>query len=892
MVPTFPLPFSLFRPDDDALSSREKAMVQTQRIFCLLGAVLVFLTGLLSTHTHPDATTLYWGRFIIAGGLVGLLVASFTWRYIRRTHAAWMKGVLYVLMGWYALQVLQHGLGGARDTGLLVVCAVLPVVAAIGAGSAGPVLRFLGIGGVVSTGSLALGPVPTAEALSLSAGIVTIVLMEGVAAIAHLSMRGRLHEKNEQWQGLLDHLQEAVVISKDREVEYANARAADLFGASTTDALQDYSVSALMTEEGAGAPQSLDAINGGSSSAPFEHRTSGLDGEERIVQSQSVPVQSNGEDAALTIVHDVTDRRTAQQQLRKRAELERLLVEISTGFIDTPLDQLDESIEEALGTVGDFVEADRSYVFLYDGDPESAPLSEVTETNTHEWCAQDIRAEKDNLQNIPCSDVPWWTEQMCRREPLVVPSVAGLPEAAAAERDILEAQDIQSLVVLPMTQGQRLVGFVGFDAVTSQVEWETETITLLRVLSDAIANALHRKQVGTRLQETKNFYREVLDQLPIKLGIFDTDARCRYINPKGIGAPERRDWVRGKTYDQYCDHYDLASELGRRRDEAIRTAAQERRTVRLEETVNADDGPQHYVHFYKPVTGPSGNVRSVVGCGLNITGRVRSEKRLRAAKEAAEAAQEQAEEANQMKSAFLANMSHEVRTPLTTIIGFAEAIESEASALDLPDSCSLAKHARLIETGGKRLMNTLEGILNLSRLEAGQMGFSPEAIDLVAEAKEAADELRPRAREKDIHLRMQAENSTVWAEADDGGVQIVTRNLLSNAIKYTDDGGTVWIRVSQGAGHAIVEVEDNGIGMETETAETLFEPFRQASEGFDREYEGTGIGLAVTQKAVEQMNGTIEVEAEKQVGSRFVVRLPQPTTCPAPSPRRRSLTAS
>ena len=169
MVPTFPLPFSLFRPDDDALSSREKAMVQTQRIFCLLGAVLVFLTGLLSTHTHP----------------------------------AWMKGVLYVLMGWYALQVLQHGLGGARDTGLLVVCAVLPVVAAIGAESAGPVLRFLGIGGVVSTGSLALGPVPTAEALSLSAGIVTIVLMEGVAAIAHLSMRGRLHEKNEQWQGLL-----------------------------------------------------------------------------------------------------------------------------------------------------------------------------------------------------------------------------------------------------------------------------------------------------------------------------------------------------------------------------------------------------------------------------------------------------------------------------------------------------------------------------------------------------------------------------------------------------------------------------------------------------------------------------------------------------------------
>ncbi|MFB6248456.1 MAG: sensor histidine kinase, partial [Salinibacter sp.] len=112
------------------------------------------------------------------------------------------------------------------------------------------------------------------------------------------------------------------------------------------------------------------------------------------------------------------------------------------------------------------------------------------------------------------------------------------------------------------------------------------------------------------------------------------------------------------------------------------------------------------------------------------------------------------------------------------------------------------------------------------------------------------------------------------AEADEGGVQIVLRNLLSNAIKYTGEGGTVRVRSLQDEGRAVLEVEDTGIGMDPEAAERLFEPFRQASEGFGREYEGAGVGLAVTSEAVAQMDGSIEVETEKGEGTRFTVFLP------------------
>ncbi|WP_103028689.1 PAS domain-containing sensor histidine kinase [Salinibacter altiplanensis] len=241
-------------------------------------------------------------------------------------------------------------------------------------------------------------------------------------------------------------------------------------------------------------------------------------------------------------------------------------------------------------------------------------------------------------------------------------------------------------------------------------------------------------------------------------------------------------------------------------------------------------------------------------------------------------AKEEAEVASRVKSSFLANMSHEIRTPLTSILGFAEALGTEAEGLNLPEGSSLPDYVNLIEKGGKRLLKTLEGVLNLSKLEAGQMELEAGLVDLATEAKRAAEELRPKAEEKGISLEVESlevetGSRPTWARADEGGVQIVLQNLLSNAIKYTEEGG-VEVRVYREE-EAVMEVEDTGIGMEPEMAEDLFEPFRQASEGLGREYEGTGVGLAVMKRAVEEMNGSIDVETQKGEGSRFTVRLPR-----------------
>ncbi len=261
----------------------------------------------------------------------------------------------------------------------------------------------------------------------------------------------------------------------------------------------------------------------------------------------------------------------------------------------------------------------------------------------------------------------------------------------------------------------------------------------------------------------------------------------------------------------------------------------------------------------------------------------------------AEEAKEEAEEASRLKSALLANMSHEIRTPLTSIIGFAEMLGREAAGLELPEESPLPGYASTIERSGKRLLETLNGVLNLSKLQAGQMEMESGPTCLPEQARLAAGELRPEAEEKEISLELETGGGpAALAEADEGGVQIVLRNLLSNAIKYTDEGG-VTVRTyredgdqedgdqkdrdqedgnPQEDGRAVLEVEDTGIGMDPEVAEGLFEPFRQASEGLSREYEGTGIGLAVTREAVAQMGGSVEVDTQKGQGTCMTVRLP------------------
>lgn len=202
---------------------------------------------------------------------------------------------------------------------------------------------------------------------------------------------------------------------------------------------------------------------------------------------------------------DMSDTKRIEEELRQSNALQRVIMELAIGFVNIPLEEMDQGILNALTMVGEFAKVDRSYLFAYDF--ESRVMN-----NTHEWCAPGISPEKDNLQGVPTELLPEWVNAHLRNELIHVPDVLAMP-ADAPLRQILEAQDIRTLITLPLVHGSRCFGFVGFDAVRESKTWTETEISLLKVMAGLLTNAELRRLYEKALHEAKGFaeeaYREI-----------------------------------------------------------------------------------------------------------------------------------------------------------------------------------------------------------------------------------------------------------------------------------------------------------------------------------------------------------------------------------------------
>ena len=405
-----------------------------------------------------------------------------------------------------------------------------------------------------------------------------------------------------------------------------------------------------------------------------------------------------------------------------------------------------------------------------------------------------------------------------------------------------------------------------FKVMNTNVELDGEAQTT--VLSDVT----ERKEREQELRRRERRFQAMLNDPNILAGVLSTDGTFQEVNDTAMEYIESsREEVLGQPFWD-TPWWETENKSAVR--EKVKRAAEGEYVSFEAEHVRPSGEPRTVVGAIRPATDEDGNVTSLFVTARDITERKRKAQRLKEAKKQAELSKREAEEASRMKSAMLTNMSHEIRTPLTGIIGFAETIGEE-----IDGDGQVAHFANLIEDSGRRLLDTLDAVLNLSKLEAEKMNLESQPVDLVDQVEQIAEELASQAQENGLSLEVEA-TGPVRAKADKGGVKIVLQNLVSNAIKYTEEG-EVEVRTHQENGHAVLEVEDTGVGMDPEVAESLFEPFRQASEGVAREYEGTGVGLAVTKKAAEQMGGSIEVDTQKGEGSRFTVRLPVASERPA-----------
>lgn len=228
------------------------------------------------------------------------------------------------------------------------------------------------------------------------------------------------------------------------------------------------------------------------------------------------------------------------------------------------------------------------------------------------------------------------------------------------------------------------------------------------------------------------------------------------------------------------------------------------------------------------------------------------------------------ERANEMKSKFLASMSHELRTPLNAILGFSQLL-AEGSAGTLNDKQK--KWVEHVRKSGKHLLQLINDILDLAKIEAGRVELVIESFVANGALPEVISNIRPLAMAKQIRLVLDCEPS-LSIQADRLRFKQILYNLLSNAIKFTPDRGEVRIAASASDGGITFVVADTGIGIRAEDLGVIFEEFRQV--GDDKEvHEGTGLGLAIVKRLLDQQGGTIRVESEVGVGTRFIFTLPK-----------------
>ncbi|XP_060084992.1 sensor histidine kinase GacS-like [Ylistrum balloti] len=259
-----------------------------------------------------------------------------------------------------------------------------------------------------------------------------------------------------------------------------------------------------------------------------------------------------------------------------------------------------------------------------------------------------------------------------------------------------------------------------------------------------------------------------------------------------------------------------------------------------------------------------GEVVSLTGVATDITERKQTEEALQRAKY-------EADQANRLKTEFLANMSHEIRTPLNVILGYTSLVEQYTQQYLSKERIAYFEHIR---HASRRLLDTIQKIIDISRFHIEDFPFEKQPICLNQALSECVDELQVLADQKNLTLEYEKLEQDLWVQFDPYALPQVLTNVIENAIKYTDSG-FISIKLAATSNQVNLNVTDTGIGISDTYLPHIFDEFSQEEVGYGRAYEGTGLGMALVKKFIDLGNGELRIRSEKGTGTTVTINLPR-----------------
>lgn len=402
------------------------------------------------------------------------------------------------------------------------------------------------------------------------------------------------------------------------------------------------------------------------------------------------------------------------------------------------------------------------------------------------------------------------------------------------------------------------------------------THVLARKLTDPISSLAN---IADEIQQNETLFPTLIETIPAIVWLKDPDGVYLACNHRFEQLIDRKNSdIMGKNdYDFFPK--DLAEFFRQKDRDAI---ANGKPTINEEEVTYASDGHHEMLETIKsPMYDTDGKLIGVLGMAHDVTKRKEIETELETHRDHLQAlvdeqthelkvAIEEAETANKAKSVFLSSMSHELRTPLNSILGFAQLLEMPD---ELVASDERKEYLHQIRSGGEHLLELINEVLDLAKIEAGKLSISLEVVDanlLISNCLTFAETLADKNKIT-IHNRTGEDLPSIWT--DHLRAKQVILNLVSNAIKYNNEGGDVWIDAEQKDDIFHLSVTDNGFGIKEEDKEKMFQTFQRLSAE-NSKIEGTGIGLALTKRLVEEMGEKIGYTSTYEEGSTFWIDFP------------------
>ena len=560
----------------------------------------------------------------------------------------------------------------------------------------------------------------------------------------------------------------------------------------------------------------------------------------------------------------------------KLQSMDKILHEISCMDEAECEEELAVAITPLLQAIGEYTGADRVYIFDWTDESHTAMR------NTYEWCAAGVTAEIENFQALPINLSPDWMARFHRKEPVIIENVDDIRTSNPVEYAMLQAQDVRSMITVPIYAKRRLRGVIGMDNPREgKDEFSLHLLTDVGGHLGSVRETLRSTNLLKATLDSATNSAEIISSLAtlytmivtgnVKTRIYEVIVGNEQIYKLSRQSGSWDDWV-----DVLLEMFVVPPMRAALRDFLNPdTLAQRMRTTNtLVFEFLGLDGSWRLARYIAKTRDANGDLAEVLYVGRDITAEKRQEYEYQ---EKLRRSAEEAERANASKTAFLRRMSHDIRTPLNGIIGMIQVADRyNGDPAKLRECRSKVLHAT------DYLLDLVNNTLDISKMESGSLQLDNQPFDLAELLVKTMSVLETYSGENFVVLTGGVPESHFQHRYLIGsGVYLnrILMNLASNAIKYNRKNGTVDVlcnELSCDGDTAWFEFvcADTGLGMSEAFQKRAFEPFAQEGKETTTSYTGTGLGLSIVKDIVTLMGGTIELRSQENVGTTFIVRLP------------------